>query len=82
MSPSELLPLIRRRPFIPFRIHLSDGVVYEIHHPEMVMIGVASATIGFPEREEVPIYTRTEIIALRHIVRLEPLQSAEVETAG
>ena len=78
MPPAELLQLIRRRPFIPFRIHMSDGTIYEIQHPEMAMIGVASATIGFPERAEMPLYTRTEIIALRHIVRLEPLETASV----
>ena len=70
MPPAELLQLIRRQPFIPFRIHRSDGIRYEIHHPELVMVGVASAVIGFPDPANPGLYTRTEIIPLRHITRL------------
>ena len=75
MPPSELLVFIRRRPFVPFRIHLTDGTTYEIGHPEMVMPGIATAIIGVPVNPAEPVYGRTETVALRHVVRLVPLQT-------
>ncbi len=75
MPPEELLHLLRKRPFVPFRIHLTDGTVFEIRHPEMVMPGVRTAIIGVPADPLVPLYARTEVVSLLHIVRLEPLDS-------
>ena len=37
-----------KRPFEPFRIEVSDGTVYEIRHPELVMVGLGSLIIGIP----------------------------------
>jgi hypothetical protein len=34
MRPEELTELLRVRPFVPLRIHLTDGQSYEIHHPD------------------------------------------------
>jgi hypothetical protein len=36
MPPAVLLDLLRAKPFVPFRIHLSDGTVYRIPHPDLV----------------------------------------------
>ncbi len=73
MPPRELLDLLRRQPFVPFRIHLSDGTTYDIRHSELVMVGIASATICIPTDPNQPeLYGRTEIIALRHVIRLQP----------
>jgi hypothetical protein len=76
MPPVELLQLLRRRPFAPFVIHMSDGVNYTIRHPELLMVGVGSATVGFPSADDPVLYDRTEIISLRHVVRVEPLEPA------
>ena len=73
MPPSHLLEHLRLRPFEPFRIYLTDGTVYEIHHPEMVMPGIASAIIGLPANPAEPFYGRTERVALRHVVRIVPI---------
>ena len=79
MPPAELLKLLLRKPFVPFRIHMSDGTVYEIKHPDLVLVGLASATVGFPAASDPRLYDRSEIIALRHIVRLEPLEHAAAQ---
>lgn len=34
----EIKELLNRRPFIPLRIHLSDGTAYDIHHPELLHV--------------------------------------------
>jgi hypothetical protein len=76
MPPMELLRMLRQRPFVPFRIHLDDGTVYEVRHPEMVLVGIASAIVSFPDPAQPALFTSWEVVALRHVTRLEPMQAA------
>ena len=80
MPPAELLTYLRRRPFEPFRIVTSDGTTYDVRHPDMVIVGIASVHIGYPN--ESGLATRIDVVATRHIVRLEEIQSAEPSTSG
>jgi hypothetical protein len=74
MPPDDLAAAIDRRPFTPFRLHLSDGTAYEVRHPEMVLLGRRSAVIGISEEiNGRPMYDRHVTVAPLHIVRLEPL---------
>jgi hypothetical protein len=83
MPPQDLLQAIRRRPFVAFRLHVSDGMVYDIRHPELLMVAVASAVVGLPSMgQPPPAVERYEIMDLRHIVRLEPLESAPATGNG
>jgi hypothetical protein len=76
MTPDNLLEWTLRRPFIPFRLHVSDGTVYEIRHPELCMPTWSVAVIGLPREDTQPVADRIELVALGHIVRLEPLIAA------
>jgi hypothetical protein len=76
MLPAELLQLRHARPFIPFRIYLVDGTVYEIRNPRFLMVGSASAIVGIPDPDVPELYARTALIGLRDIVRVEPIQPA------
>ena len=73
MPPSELLEALRVRPFVPFRLHVSEGATYEIRHPEMMLVGIASVIIAIPADPATPYYQRTETVAARHIIRIVPL---------
>jgi len=76
MPPQDLLQAIRKRPFVPFRLHLTDGMTYEVYHPELMMVGLASAIVGVsaPGQGQ-PVYEHYETVDLRHIVRMEPLKA-------
>lgn len=76
MPSSEMLQMLRARPFLPFRIHVDDGTLYEIRHPELVMVSVASAIVAFPDPDHPGLYRSWEIVDLRHIVRLERIEPA------
>jgi hypothetical protein len=79
MPPDDLWERLHRRPFEPFRIHLTDGTVYEIMHPELVLVGRRSAVIGVTDvRQSPPFYDRAATIALVHVVRLEAIDGAGV----
>jgi hypothetical protein len=70
----DLLTAVRKRPFEPFRIQVSDGTHYDVHYPEMVLVGLDSVTIGIlATGERRLVYERVETVALRHVVKLVPL---------
>jgi len=74
MPPEDLWERLRKQPFEPFRIHLTDGVAYDVRHPELVMVGCRSAVVGVTQSEQQPpFYDRATTVALVHIVRLEPI---------
>jgi len=82
MYADDLLGAIHKRPFEPFRIQASDGTVYDVHHPELVMVGLGAIIIGLPPTgQSKPVYERTETISLQHVVKLLPL-AAEGASKG
>jgi hypothetical protein len=74
MPPEDLAQFLDREPFQRFRICLTDGTLFDIRHPEMVLLGRRSAVIGITNGEGPrPMYERYVNISLLHITRLEPL---------
>jgi hypothetical protein len=77
MPPADLLQALRKRPFEPFRLQISDGSTYAVPHPELVMVGMGSAIIGIPASGQTQLpYERYETVDLRHIVKMVPLTGA------
>ena len=74
MSPESIRAMLDRRPFIPFRVHVSDQVSYDVTNPRMCVIGGAVTFIGVNRRDSASeFFDEPVIIANRHITRLEPL---------
>jgi hypothetical protein len=72
MSHQDLLDLLRKRPFIPFRIYATDGRTHDVRHPDQALVlrtRVILPLLG--SSDEVP--ERSEHLALVHVVRLEEL---------
>lgn len=69
MRADDLYEFTRRRPFVPFRIYVSDGRVYEIRHPDQAMPLLSRVVVGVGEKNGV--LEHTEHISLAHVVRLE-----------
>ena len=76
MRPDELIALIRTRRFVPLRIHLSDGKVYEIRHPDQIIVLRGRVDIGVGADPESGAMERVEHVALVQIVRVEEMVSA------
>lgn len=78
MRPEDLLNHLRKRPFQPFRVTLTDGRTYDIPHPELAMVGRSSVAIGqMRAQEEEPIYDRMVTVSLLHIMQIEPIVTDE-----
>jgi hypothetical protein len=83
MAPEELAAAVRRRPFVPFRLTLTEGSTYEIRHPELCMPGRRSAVIGLnPSDETDLLFGRSVTIDLLHVVKLEPLDTPSAHANG
>jgi hypothetical protein len=77
MSANDFRNLLSRRPFVPFRVVTSDGTIYEVRHPELVLVSLASVVIGYPAPEDPRNASRYDIVSMRHVVRLEPQEERE-----
>jgi hypothetical protein len=76
MRQEDLLEVLRQRPFQPFRIHVPDGIAYEIRHPELVLVGRSKAVVFFADpHQPPPAFDKYETVALLHITRLEPIET-------
>lgn len=56
MRAHEILKHMRRQPFTPFRVHITDGASHEVRHPEMIVVTRTEIAIAlghataFPKR--------------------------------
>ena len=75
MVAEELRENLRRQPFVPFRLVLTEGVGYDIHHPDLMMVGRYTAMVGFTSDPGQTFYERSIKVDLAHISRLEPLET-------
>ena len=76
MAPDDLMPFVQKRPFEPFRICLTDGTIYEIRHPDLIIVARRTVAIGIPTTQGQPIADRIITASMLHIVRVEPMDAA------
>jgi hypothetical protein len=73
MHPDEVVAALRRKPFVPFRLHVADGASYDIRHPELLWVTARAAYVGIPADAPNLIPERAVTIALGHVSRIEDL---------
>ena len=72
MAPEEIATALRRQPFVPFRMTLTEGSTYEVRRPELCMVGRRSAIIGITSRDDPDrLFDRSVTLDLRHVVKLD-----------
>jgi len=77
MRPDDILQLLRTKPFQPFRISLSDGEQYEVHHPDNAIVSRSTVLVAVPgPRGPDGPAERVVTCALVHITRMEALDGA------
>jgi hypothetical protein len=76
MSHEDVLGFVRKRPFQPFRLFVSDGSAYDVRHPELIMLGRRSVAVGLTTDPSQTVYDRLATVDLLHIARVAPLEAA------
>jgi hypothetical protein len=69
MTPNAILEDVRRNPFRPFRIEVSDGSHYDIFHPEFCMVGTSYVIVGMSSDPNSPLFESSVKVDCRHIVK-------------
>lgn len=80
MPPQEIRKFAMDEPFVPFRLYVSDGSSYEIHHPIEIQVFPLQVSIAI-DPDDNGLYRRTVRISPNHITRVEFLPNAKKLTA-
>lgn len=51
MNAEAIRELLRRQPFEPFEVHLSNGEVHPVRHPEVAFLAGARLLLYYPETD-------------------------------
>ena len=74
MFAQEIQALVRVQPFVPFRIHVQGGPVYDIIHPEGVMVTLWAVFIGIRRTgKEAEPHDKVDIVNVQQIARVEQM---------
>ncbi len=72
MNIAELMRWVHLRPFLPFRVRMTDGAAIDVLHPDEVVPGRTTAqVIRGPNGE---LFRRNVTISMLHVIRLEPIE--------
>jgi hypothetical protein len=83
MRPEDINRLLRRQPFQPFRVFLSNGRTYEVRHRELAAVGRSTMFIGMPAPDLPPLtYDEFAIVVLLHINDVQPIPTANPPTGN
>ena len=80
MVPRDLLDLLRRSPFVPFRIHAADGGTHDIRHPDQALVQLTRVILPLSTASE--FSERSQHLALAHITRCEELSLPKSSSNG
>jgi len=74
MRPEDVREFLRRRPFRPFRLTLTDGRTHGVMHPELAMVGRSWVAVGLARPEDPEnIAERLFSVSLLDIMQIDPL---------
>lgn len=76
MHVDEIRAKLRKQPFIPFRLYVSDGSRHDVVHHDFALVTArnVAVAIGAPTGDDMP--QRFVEIDPLHITRMEPLNRA------
>lgn len=76
MTPQDISKLLERTPFVPLRLHLSNGQTFEVKHPDFIWGFPSRLELAVPASEASRIRDHAEHISLLHIARIEEMSVA------
>lgn len=80
MFPTELRRLRQQKPFVPFRLHVTGGTIYDVRHPDLVIATIGFVAIGYPDPEHQGMALTVDIVNMNHIIRIEPIATPQASS--
>ena len=75
MSPEGVSAFLKRRPFLPFKIHVTGNIEYTIREPGAAQGGQKVLFIGEKLDSASEFFDLPVFVAMRHITHLEPIEA-------
>lgn len=79
MRQGDLLEVLRRQPFEPFRLSLTNGKTFDIRHPDMAIVTKSTIHVGVPgtsgngdKAEGVVIVSLLHVVQLNYLSQQSP----------
>ena len=73
-----ILDALRVRPFLPFKVELTNGEMINISHPEQVWVAATEILVARPSKDgDSPLYESFSIIGIDHIVQIHQQELIE-----
>ena len=83
MDTQSVYNWLHKEPFVPFRISMSNGRVFEVVAPELALLSRTDLLFGQPDPDfPVPIMKNATWIALSHINSIEPISVSSTPTVS
>ena len=76
MTPQAIDQELTREPFVPLRLHLSDGSTVDVQNPGLTFIANMALYVARTDRPNSRIMDDFRLVSVIHIVRIELLESA------
>jgi hypothetical protein len=73
LTSDDIRARVRRQPFVPVRIRTSAGEAYDVYHPDLIMIGRRSLTVGTATADDPATYEQTAQVSILHVTAIEDL---------
>lgn len=67
---------LSRDPFVPIRLHLSDGSSIDVHNPGLAFIARLALYVARTDRPHSRIMDDFRLVSINHIVSVELLETA------
>ena len=75
MRADDIRAHLRKQPFGPFRVFMSDGATYDVRHPELTAISRTELHIGLDQSDE-ELPDRFAYCDPVHVVRVKPINGS------
>jgi hypothetical protein len=83
MGANDILSIVRRQPFQPFRIVLTSGQTYDIRHPDMALVTRGSVHVSVPPPSEPEDPAKDVVyLSLFHVMKIVFLPEPATGTAN
>ena len=67
MKEDDLAKVVKAQPFVPVRLHLSNGATYDLTHPDGILLSERVAAIA--------VGNAITLVSLLHITEVTPLST-------
>ncbi|MBA3314702.1 MAG: hypothetical protein H0T47_15625 [Planctomycetaceae bacterium] len=76
MGVTDVLTFLRAQPFVPFRVHMSDGRTFDIRHPDQALVARTRLVVGVGAGPMTGVADHLEHLSFIHITGLEEMVPA------